>query len=571
MQEIKRDVPVRRHKKPSIQRPRNKTELAKDTRQVLEDNRSLAFASTAAMALIGLAFAGTVGGDIASYTTGLQEIMKEQISVYGAETLAKLGTISTIGYDIISESKFAKVTLVSYLLDKIGVNKLLDVFVDKLIPEQKKELKDLAQAIKRERDKTALANFAEKFLGILTGGYYTASNLKKTKLRDLQLIYKNLFPDDVNWKKYMDTQLRDAIIQEQSGRKRRISQLLTSAIKQTLHAATAATVYQISVDGYAYAKANMTELEKNIIDVEKQKPEKKAQTLEERRKLGELRRAQTKVKLEKLKQELKTKKQEIEVEEGLRQREKSIKEAQILKEKMKTEAHAEAAKIKEIRKIVIEKQKIEHQEALKRLAERVEKRQLKVAALTEDLARKMDVTIITKEGVSHPLPPEELLLNPELQKALDIEVTPLTEYLMKETAKASVSWIPGVGWIQSAIDKINIGLATTETVKDVAKIAEVLVRLDHGETEIDVTHWDTLNNLLKQRIPSLTKLADEIIKTSKINVKELVLRKLKDKIIEGWDNQRVVLEVGKEILGPGEDFGVDVTEMFGSDLWKKAF
>lgn len=539
-------------------RVRNITEIDKPVEQAVGYNKLLTAATITSIAMVGIALSGK--------TEDIQEIMQEQLLPYGNQALEKLGTLGLGTFNYVKESRYIKVMLTQYLLEKVGVNQIIDTFSDYLTPKDEAKLKSIKELIAKEKSKSKIAKLSDQFLTILTGGnYYDISSLQTFQIAELRGIYRNINPKDIKYSTYTKDQLVALILDEQRKRRVIVTNVLNSAMKTTLKGATATIVYELSVEGYAYAKSSLEEVQEELersFDVDREEMEKEARETK----------ISQKEKIEEMKARFKEEQEQLKAE-------KMVEEAKALKEIKKKEIEDLKAQFKEEREILkeihLEEQKqaeieaeTRYQRALGRLKSRLEEKNFQEALRLEEITKKLGVIITTEEGVSHPIPPDEVLLNKDLQKALDIKITPLFEYLTKEAAKASTSWIPGIGWIQAGIQKINIGLTTAETIKDVGKIAEVIARIDRGETDIEPT-LGKLDELLKLRLPSLNSIVDEAVKTSQINLKEMLLRKLKDKFIEGWDNQRVAYEIGKELIGPGEDFGVDIIQSIGEKIWSK--
>lgn len=506
----------------------NRTETTRTFTNTIVENKKAVFATTAAVALVTVALAG----DASAFT----EMMKTQVSAFGESAVQKLGELSLTGFNIAKKSSVARTALTNFLLQKAGVNKITELFADKLTPGQKKELRSLAEAIKTEKNESTLAKLSNKFIGLLSGGYYTSDKLKKMSRDKLLSVYKKIAPPSVkrNIGRYTVQQLRDAIVREQTSRLTRLNGMVSNYTQTALNTITATVVQESVVEGYSYYKATSAQIDEELAKIE-----------------------------------------------GMKLREESIKEAHKAKEELAKVRRAEAkaastaararqkarAKLEKIRKDAA------HTKALERAKIRAAERDLRSAALAEQLSRTADVIILQDDGVAHPLPPENLILPESLQKSLDWEFTPLGQYAAKEIAKSSTNWIPGLGWVQGAIQKVNMGLTTAETAKNLGKVAEVVTRLHMGEVPSDIEPvLGKLDDVLSVRVPDLTTAVEDIIKTDKLNAKEIVLRTLKDKIIEGWDAKKVAYEIGKAFLiGTGDDIGIDITEMYGYEIWKQAF
>jgi hypothetical protein len=212
-----------------------------------------------------------------------------------------------------------------------------------------------------------------------------------------------------------------------------------------------------------------------------------------------------------------------------------------------------------------------HTEALERLQDRVKIKQIRESILADEIAKKMGVVVVTNEGVSHPLPPEEIIMPKDIQKELDYEFTPLTDYVIKKVGGSWLHYVPLVGFFAESIDMTNVLFQTGEMAKEIVKVSDIVTRLERGESDIDLKSYENVDQILKQRLPSITDLLDDTFKFTKYNVKEEILRLMKDKIIEGWDNERLSYEIARTFLGPGRKLGEESMQILGGEIWKKAF
>lgn len=262
-----------------------------------------------------------------------------------------------------------------------------------------------------------------------------------------------------------------------------------------------------------------------------------------------------------------------EIGDGLKERNLSQKAARKSKEASRESARSKAKEFKAARK---ERRKLKQEETKRRFEEAVKRKELYLAekaledaAKTAAAKRKKDVIIVRPSGDGHILPAPDVILPPAMEKAIgDAEFTPFIQWGTKEVIKSTTSWIPGVGWVQAAIDKTNMALTVGKTAATVGKIVNVLVELDKGKKEIDVSKWETVEGLFDSQLPSLASLADDYIKTDTIKAKDMIRRKLTDKIIEGWSNRELAIEIAREAIGGRiEDLDLDMAEMFGKVLW----
>ena len=502
--------------------------MTKPVADTIVENKKLAFASAVAIGLVGMALAGNA--------TGLNDILFESVSQFGKEASLKLGEVAWS----LADSELSKVAVTNMLLEKVGVNKIIGIFADKLSPEQIKEIKSLASQIRQEKSKRSV--LSAKFLSILSGEtYYSGKELKNMNLIKLKNIYHKLNPKDKKWRKHGGPKhYRNLIAREQSLRLKRMNSIISSVIHTSLKTLTSTVVYRSAIGSYEYlqkAKSRYNDL------------------LQERLK-----------------------------QEGLRQREQSIKDARKFREELREQRRFEAKE--QNRKALAEKaardeaKKIsemeKNQEARRKLQLRQSTKQLKEAAKAEEQAKIMDVILVNPTtGEVHPTPHKDALANKALWDALEgFEVTPFIGKIIKEVAKSTVHSVPGIGWIAAVTDKINLGLDVSEVIKDLGKIAEVIARLEMGEsgTQIKPT-LGKLDPILKHRIPSLGNAVDEIVKIDKVNLADEGLRILRHAYVEGWSKTRITLEFGKVILmghGGGE-ISPEIISHIGETTMKKIF
>lgn len=209
-------------------------------------------------------------------------------------------------------------------------------------------------------------------------------------------------------------------------------------------------------------------------------------------------------------------------------------------------------------------------------ARKVLARTLLEAGRAHDLAQMADIFIARETGEATAVPSANVLLHPDLQKVLDKEFTPFMVALTKETLKSSTHFIPGIGLVASAIDKINVGLAVAETAKDVGEIVNVVLKLQ-GREGFDMPKG--IDSLLSKRVPSLDKAIDDLISVNRVNAKIVVLDALRNKIVYGWDNERTAAEITSKFIW-GADESLRATEpgllattsvSIGMKIWNKVF
>ena len=512
--------------------PPRRTEMPREFIRTLSENRNLAFAGVVGGSMVALAISG--GSPLA-----LVEIMKQQASIHGEAAVERLSQSSLItglidsatsGSESASKTflgkqslKIAQKSAVKFLLDKVGATKLIRAISSSITRGQIEELNSISAAINREKDQSVLTGLYDRFIGALTGGYVSADSLSKMNLKELKQVYKNLKPDD---KRTFTTsrELKKIIMVEQRDRLNKINKVVRDTVGATLKTVAVSVVHK-----------NMKETATNLIE-------------------------------------------KIDVQKGLIKRDESMRDAEIRAkdERLERRIRAKDESARAADKIAFDKikklelKRLEHIEVTKRLEIRKLTRQLKESAIQETLYRREGLVIVDQDGISHPIPPDEILIPEPLKKALDWEYTPLGQAAIKEAAKSTLSYTPA-GWIQGVLHNINIGLTTAETVKNIAKVTEVLVRLEQGEAPLGIeTYAGGLDEILSARVPEFGDIIDNIIKTDRVVAYDTVLRVMRDSLLEGWDKKRISYEIGKEIfMGSGEGIGIDVTEMYGAKFLEK--
>ena len=665
--------------------PPAKFEVSEATEEVLSNNKKMVYATVASAVALGLALVGAKSDVGPALTSFLKPL--------GENVVGKMGDVGRYTFDFVKESTIAKNLVFGYLIEKVGIGKVIDAFSDKLLPGDLEELKTMQSAYKA--DKTSIKKFQNRFLSILMGRQFIPpEKLSKLGSIELRKIFLRYNPGKgkiaVRMKK---ADLQKYIVQEQSSRMRRIHGLLTNSIRSGIKMGAVSVTQKAVTDGYAYAKSTIEELDtaleqlqkdkiiaekiqlqKEIKDLDKKinkiRGEKeadvfikkiegerlrleKAHALEEfQKKLDEQTRIREKnfKAAEEFNKKLIEERDRIIAEEGgtkrqmelelkakttkaaenfakmmveerakieaaetemkrldlqnLRERaltfeenmvqsrirleEMAIKEAlekaKLAKDELAEQTYqanrakgaAERDRLRGLRKTLQTQketaQKAAHEAALKRLSKRQTLRALRDSAFAEALAKKADVVIVQPDtGVSHPLPPEDVIVPKPLQDALDWKFTPLAQKLAVEGAKHTASWIPGIGWAQGVVDKVNLGLDIAEQTQKIGKVVEVLVRLDRGENPAEIVPTAAmLDGVFSKRLPSLNDTIENMMGNvvQKLSAKEVVIRVLKDKILNGWDNNKVAYEIGKKFL-VGEGIGADTVEQVGLGIWGK--
>lgn len=554
--------------------PPPSTETSRTFTQVLTENKMTVMATTAAIALVTVALTGDA--------EQLKELLTDQIqNLAGSEGVARMGDLVLAGFDMAKESELAKTTLFNVLIEKVGIGSIIDNFSEYLTPSQRTELRNLAQALKIEKDKTLVRKYLDKFYGILTGGYISSDQLKKLSRRQLRDIYKNLNPSDKKAATYDENTLRLAIYSHQINRIQRINSMVAMATRQGMKTvasgvasrAVTLTAQQISmkIDAMNADIKNFEEImmqKKAQADIlAKEAAEKRSQELaaEAAKLKDEAERARILSEAEEVRKKLT---EDILKREQVEQarREKEIEE---FKEKFKKERAEEKARRVE-----------RHRKAVEKVNKKILARDLAEKEFMEEMSRIVDVVVVDSNGEAHPLASEDLIIPEELREATDWYITPMMAQMASVTATAASSYIPLVGWVNAGLQTANKILGASETVKDINKIQDLLTRIDKGESlEGFKGMYEELDKLHKIRAPTLGDIVDDIITIEgKTKVQDIVIRAMKDKILEGWDMDRTKYEIGKNIIsafavGDAEVKvnlpGIDFMQNLGSSIFSK--
>ena len=539
--------------KPKIAReaPAAQAPEASGIREMMNENKAMAFGGTAAIALVTIALAST---DVSSITA----MLSERLTSIGA-ALPDVSNITDKGFDFIRENAAARQTLFGLISSKIGLQRVIDVFVDKLTPNQIARLKILDQKIKTsslQQRPTHIQSFFALLMGEKIYDLRELRGMNDQQLKAAAKIKNIKFDKDVSHQA-----LIDAIIRDQVNRLNNLTQmvagLVTSTVKTTLSAAALEYAYQ----NLPYASAPIATLEDELKTAEKE-ADRTITALDEP-----------------ITESIEAKVQRESLAAGLKERElaeiHTREDAEVLRlarrEQAKLTASLGRAQLEQAQldQAKITKEVATHRDALRRL---------RASALETDLAKKMVVTIVGPDGVAHPIPADELLLDVRLQKAMEgVEFTPLMQYLGKQVAKSSISWVPGLGYVESVLNTANWSLDMAEKLKDVYKVVNVAVQItnEKGESLIDIGQQgiDVLDRLLRQRLPTLSDAVDDLLTLEKVNLKKVTLETLRDKILYGWDNSRVSYEIGKKIVVGKEagDFAESTIKQIGEMVWSKVF
>lgn len=557
-------------KSPSDPVPPPNTETPKTLTDTIMENKLIMMAGAASVSLVTVALTGNAEELIDLFSDQMQ-------SLAGSESVARLGNLALAGFDIAKESSIAKSILYNTLLDKVGIGKLINDFSDYLTAAQKIELKNLAQAIKHERNKSLARKSLDRFFGILSGGYMSLEKLQRLPKSSLVKLYRELNPSDKNYSKYDENTLRFAIHSHQLARIQRLNSILTAATRKGMKKAAKIVLKKSITLTTAQIQTRLDEFDSGAKKFEQMMVNKKA----EADALAEKLTARRSERLAKLQDESIRAQRLAEAEEER----KKIMEDIVAREKLaEIQRLQEIENLKEKFKAERASKKLAREEAHKKAVERIEKkklmRDLADAEYMNEMSKIMDVVVVDVNGDSYPLASEELLVPEELREMTDWYITPLIGHLAKEAAAASTNLIPGVGWVNNIIRTVNKGLGLSETVKDVSRIRDFLVALEKGESleKFSKEYTEKLDQLHSIRVPTIDKLVDDVIQIGgKTHVQDIVIRAMKDKALNGWDMTRTQIEIGKSLMKSlavgqeGEMFSFDFSSLIGGSVMSKIF
>ena len=503
-------------KRPKV---RAKTTVNDETTSMIAENKAMVVGTTTAIAMISLAVAT---GNVESIT----EAFSERISSLGGTAI---GELSLKGLNLVKESEAARRALFGILINQVGIQKLVNAFVDKLTPDSVSKMKKL---IPTKKGQVPASTIDQLFFLLLGERIYTSKELQSLDIAYLRKIAKVkgiVVPSGTVNKKALE----EAIQRDQTYRLNNLTQLVSSTLTNSVKVALPQLAMDFVYQNFPYALSPLEEINAQLL-------------------------TESEV------SEVQREKQLAEAQETL------VKEKTALRSIRKVEREGVVAQRKEtlLREADL-RQKASHAKAEVKMAQR----RLVDAAKLTDLAKKANIIIANEEGVAHPLPADEVLLDPRLQKTLqDIEFTPLLQYLSLQAAKSTVSWVPGLGYVDSVLNTINWSLDVAEKVKDVYKIVNVAVQLtDETAQSLDLNsaEMQTLDTLLKARLPTLSGAIADLVQLEKVNLKVLTLETLRDKILFGWDNSRVAYEIGKKVVvGKGVgDFSESTVKQIGEMIW----
>jgi hypothetical protein len=523
------------------------TEISKSTMDVLIENKSLAVGSLAAAAMIGLAVSG---------------------------------------------NDHARRALFGIVLNKIGVQSLIDSMVDRLTPEQTEELVTLKSKVAKKGIKP---RYIDSFFFTLLGDQI----YEESELKGMSIQYLKNAADNKNIK-YRPTVTRTsliaAILDEQTQRLANINQLvtkhLTGILKISIAAATTEALHrgvstitkeqiQSMIDKLSTQvdpglkidetldtslpivelaeQLEQTDIERAEVGIDQTQIESRIEELTSKRydlPRTDISRPEDAVAARQAEMEAINAELNKQYEETVTARRAAIEEIRRVRREARNDALNKGQSLEEQhRQAEIAQSKVSKANQIKaRYEQKLAAKRLQDALRMKDLENAMYIAVSDPAtGEVHQIPVNDILMSEEMQKATDWNMLPLIPYLSLLAAKSSTSWIPGVGTFQAAANAANVALDFAETIKKVFNVANVAAQMRGSETlnVIDQKTSDDLDSMLRQRVPSLTQGLESYVRAvGEINVKETLLRVLRDKIVHPEID--VTYELGKRfILGEG--------------------
>jgi hypothetical protein len=436
----------------------------------------------------------------------------------------------------LKESELAKYSMYTLISKSVGVEKFIGSILKLAVPSQMIELLKLTDDIKKTKSESVKTRLITKFFDVLLGEMYTKKKLmemknNRHKLRQIAKS-KRLKVD----KNTTADQLISAILSQQQ-----------TIMNQYLAAFTRAIGNTVVTAASTYATRAVFENSPAIFDKIKEFMAQDVPSDDTIRDLGDA---------------IKTRPTASEEDPIIKAEEPLVEESQKeRRERLRKEAHDYLEKLRKERpppqiKVPESEQPTVSGSGRKTAQERAqeiidaEKERLRLKDIQDKMAQ--GVMTATPTGEFIPAPDNENLLDPKIRDVLkDIYFTPLSDLLIRETAKSSMSWIPGVGWIQGAINNINLGLGTAETLKDIYKISNVVLEATQGSSSIDIGPESIkfLDESLGVRIPNLSNIVENMVRQEPISALHAVERAMREIFGKKLSKEEAALVIARELFG----------------------
>lgn len=512
--------------------------------------RQTATLTSMTTAMFGVAFAATTGDvmDVAAFIHG-QSLQITQVALDAAQFAL--------------EQEIVRTQLMKLLLNSVGVEAIIGRMTTDMTQGQIQQLT------------TYLRQKNPKALQLLIGEHiWTKQQLQAMSVDQLRKHFQAFSSKPTPKAKLA---LIAAIQSEQQQRIQQLQATLVNGLSVGISSATAYTLQAVMADAYAYA---------NTTQIPKAPPVDHAPVPNPVEQQEYLERLQNDIQVQKAGVQLDTQDHSVPDPQVLVNEADQIAQGMLHRaadmEKVNQWQEAERAAAKVTKQAMLEARKVRemaaraeaharHAAAVRRAHAKLLER-IRQAAELEDAALKAATIIVTPLGQAAPIPVDEVLLDPKILEALDITMTPITQWLAKEAAKSTLSFVPGVGWLQEQANTINRVMQAGQAGARLYDIYQTIVAVDQGLDPASVKLAPEVHTFFNQQLPALdTLLFDEALQTEKIHLKSLVLNLLTDKVLYGWDNDRVAQELYSAVMYGQKGIHMDIQQSMGFKLWKYAF
>jgi hypothetical protein len=468
---------------------------------------------------IGLGTLALTGIALTQDPGALVELLQGMLPSLGIENLNTLALPSLLSAaETIRDSALARTAVTMTILKVTRFNDLIDSFANKLTPEQETKARSLAEMLRREKDASKIATYTKKFMNIITGKkYYTIQELKSLSLSELNKIAKTKGYTSKPFKKADDA--RSWIANAQNNRNNEILGMYNNAIR----AITTGTVMAVANEVVSRISADIAELERHN-DLLQQQSNIANKFAEAAARMGELDDAAAKLQEEINKKALEDWKVKMKAATDLTN---TFKEAEVLRNQMKwrleNEVDIYGPDIMNddfiVPPDVLEKigKHDQYTPLMYKLAEIAAPRVLDAIPILNTASRIIDGYNLANEVTAVGTQLYGVLnVIGTLKESIEIRASEMSPATFNEDIDSSVKWI-GRGAYLRTWQQYSLGKAAAD-----------------------------INEYLKGP-------------NTKDSLKSLTVNLAKGAILEGWDTQRVALELSKGLVLGSDYVGKDIT------------
>lgn len=195
---------------------------------------------------------------------------------------------------------------------------------------------------------------------------------------------------------------------------------------------------------------------------------------------------------------------------------------------------------------------VKHQAALERARTRAAARTARLAERQKLRDLNTDTVIVRPDGTAHAIPHESQLIDERLADEVDFTMVPLGYKIGESAVNSLLGAIPFYGNAQAAIDITNNMLDSAWAVN---KMASVLAAVKGIDSDIDA---DAVHMNIPDPVKKVKAAAREIL-GAEFNVKDELLKMMKDAVVEGWSSKQVAARMAA--LTTGGKTGVAAYEL----------